>query len=151
MYDVFHNTVTTNEYVWSSGNDIQYDTPPPGFEHEIASPSHPRDRARSRSTSSKRKTPDSTELIEALDRFGTQPRQYLKTSQNIDQDSNLIKGAFDILNNMSMINDEHPLYYVATRAFERHTKRAIFECLGNNDARIRWLKQEQRLQERDNY
>lgn len=60
MYEAFHNTTPTGDYVWSSGNDVQFDTPPPGFENVEASPSQHRGSSGSRGNSSKRKTPDST-------------------------------------------------------------------------------------------
>ena len=148
MYRAFQNTTPTGEYVWISGNDVQYDMPPPGFENEEASPSTYRSRSGSRG-SNKRKSSDSTELMDALERFGTQERKYLKTTQNIDQDSDHIKRVVDILKNT--VHKSNPLFYVGTRAFEKATKRTIFELLDDDESRLLWLEQEQKLQERDHY
>lgn len=71
-----------------------------------------------------------------MERWGTQERKYLKTSQNIDQDRNLIKVTVDILKKMPQMNNSNPLFYVGLRAFERATKRAIFEFLDDDESRL---------------
>ena len=122
--------------------------PLPGIENDEASPSTYRSRSGSRG-SNKCKSSDSTELMDALERFSTQERKYLKTSQNIDQDSDHIKRTVDIQKNT--VHKSEPLFYVGTRAFEKATKRKIIELLDDDESRLLWLEQEQKLQECDNY